>query len=119
GQNGSSNGSTSYVIADEFPAISAAVTADIAYTAIFSGATNVLWGAYTPLYLQISYDGASTLKFSYSMSGYPGSWITLATQTVATYIGAITGIGICGCVAFFNSAADETIAFIDWFRRTA
>lgn len=48
-----------------------------------------------PVFFNISFDG-TTLTFSYSISGIPGTFRTLATQAAATFLGAPpTHWGLC------------------------
>jgi hypothetical protein len=62
-----------------------------------------------PLYFEIDYDGSSVLTFSWSPSGYAGTFVTAGTTTVAAWLGALTGIGIC--------AFETGNCVFDWFRR--
>lgn len=114
--NGTSNGTGGYVECNEYNSVTSYNTS-FGTIQVSTNVYGAQFPASTPWYFKISYDGTSTLTFAASTTGYPGSFVTLATQTVATFVGAMTGIGLyCGAAAF-NSSSDFIYAYWDWFRR--
>jgi hypothetical protein len=69
-----------------------------------------------PLYMRLSYDGSTTLTFGLSRTGRPGTWTTIGTEAVATFLGAApTDVGL-----IINSAVSSAVSlFCDFDRRTA
>jgi len=65
------------------------------------------------VYMQIVNDGTN-LKFNASLTGVPGSYQQIGTVALATFIGAVSDVGL---VVNINVAGAVGIA--DWFRRTA
>lgn len=76
---------------------------------------SLLGGFSRYVYLKFSYDGTSVMTLSVSTTGVPGTFIPLATETIATWIVTPThiylGVGIIGGGSQGSS--------VDWFRRTA
>lgn len=71
---------------------------------------------YQWLYIKMALDaGGTTLTFSVSVSGLPGTFLQLGTETVATFLSSITHVG---CAASVGGTSISGGA-IDWFRRTA
>ena len=69
--------------------------------------------AFQYVYLQVVNDGTN-LKFSVSHSGVPGSFIQFYTETLASFIAAVSEIGLFGN---FNATSPQLTC--DWFRRIA
>lgn len=68
------------------------------------------------IYLQFAWNnGTSNLTLSMSKSGIPGSFTTLLSESSATFLGTPTLIGI----GAQNQGSNNTLAIVDWFRRTA
>jgi hypothetical protein len=68
-----------------------------------------------PAYIRTVYDGTN-YKFSVAPAGYNDQYFQGYSQAVATFLGAITHIGI-GSIANTSSAGASLCC--DWFRRTA
>lgn len=71
------------------------------------------------VYLQVSYDGTN-LRGSFSLSGVPGTFQLLWTQTPATFLGAApTQVGLA--IPTTNQVASTSVIALlcDWFRKTA
>lgn len=66
-----------------------------------------------PVYLEVENDG-TTLYFRVSATGVDGTFVTLFSQALATWVTAVTSIGVMG-----NSAIASAAIVIDWFRRMA
>jgi hypothetical protein len=68
------------------------------------------------VYLRIGYDGTN-VKYSFSATGYNGSFTTLLSETPAAFLGAVpTLVGINSDASGGGVAA---VGLFDWFRRTA
>ena len=65
------------------------------------------------LYLQINLT-ALALTFSASITGVPGSFVTIGTATLASFIVAVTGVGIAADLGGGGSSR----GVYDWFRKT-
>lgn len=68
------------------------------------------------LYLEVSCDGTS-LFYSWSLTGLTGSYVLLHSETLASWMGAVTDVGLC---VNQNSASGATpVMLVDWFRQVA
>lgn len=67
-----------------------------------------------PIYLRGTYNG-TTLVLSVSATGINGTFLPLVTETVASFLGAITHVGL------YTNSSPTTNGYpsCDWFRRTA
>lgn len=87
---------------------SSQVRANSNVATLFGGISQ--WG-----YWELQNDG-TTLTWAYSSNGVPGSFITLGTETIANFLGAVDRIGV-GADSRSNT---QPVALIcDWFRRVA
>lgn len=67
-------------------------------------------------YLQIQYDGTN-LNFAASLSGEPGSFVAIFSETAVSFLGgapALIGLGSDN-----ESSSVQSALYVDWFRRTA
>ena len=104
-----SGGSQAAIYAYRFPSVSGSGTN------VFAGApSNVNFAL--PMYLEVDWDGSANLTFWYSMNGYDGMMQKLYSETLASYLGALTHIGL-GVES--NNASQAAVLYCDWFRRTA
>lgn len=65
------------------------------------------------LYYQVSYDGTN-LSFSLSSSGIAGTYVTVYSETSASFLGTPSLLGLGGTTRVANC-----FAAVDWFRRLA
>lgn len=90
-----------------------------AYNAAAIGGSDIFSGAHgreakSPIYFEVELS-AGVLTFRYSDTGVDGTFISIGTESVATYITAIDGIG----VGTFGANANPITAVFDWFRKVA
>jgi hypothetical protein len=90
-------------------------SATVATVASMFNPTNEFSELPTSPYWRIDYNG-TTFTFSISSTGVDGTWVQVTTEALATFLGAITHIGLC---ADPDSNAGPAVALVcDWFRRT-
>jgi hypothetical protein len=70
------------------------IVGEFVYVSVTNDGTNLIWGA--------------------SLTGVPGSFNTLGSVTLASFIGSVSNIGIVN-----GSGSAGAIVIVDWFRRTA
>ena len=69
------------------------------------------------LYLQVQFDGTN-LIYSYSLTGFPGTFHQLYTQTASSWLGGSpTNIALVANSGTNGGAGDVVLLICDWFRR--